>query len=184
MKHLKTLLTALTIAALLCAAGCALPTATNAPPTQTAASQTDIGPTQPTDQTTPASTAQASEDLIRIDFATEENLEGYEGFDEFVEAESGDRRAFFAQGYVRDFALIEIDYTEADGDFQFFESKVLYEQPMLLPVRPFVAETFWSETIPTHGIRFVDENGATRYFWLSESGENGKLFMVEFENHK
>jgi hypothetical protein len=37
-------------------------------------------------------------------------------------------------------------------------------------------------TIPHYGVSFVDADNVTRYFYISESGRDGSLSLVEFEN--
>jgi len=173
VKKIKTPALIATILALLLVAGFVIPAVVRPQPTQTIVSS----PT-PTLAPAPVITS-AKKVVISVEPVTGSLLSRYDSYDELVEYESGERRAFITTAPARDFKFIELYYNETEQ--RFYETVALYELSILRPERPFIAEATWSETIPNRGIRFVDEKGDTRFFWIGESGEDGRLFITEFE---
>ena len=100
-------------------------------------------------------------------------------------AESGDVQmqiVFTTDAVVRDFKVLAL----SDGDFgddekMHFTTKVLYEQPHLTPDRPLAVTTVFYGLIPNNGISYVDKDGVTRTFAVDMSGEDGSLYLWEFD---
>jgi hypothetical protein len=78
---------------------------------------------------------------------------------------------------VKDFSFIEVGYSED----KYCEAAALYSVDELLPENRLVVTCLEQGMMPHRGISFLDENNATRYFYLMISGENGSLKLVEFE---
>jgi len=133
----------------------------------------------------PESTTSVTEEvLVSVDYATDELLSKYNSFNEFVEFEDeGYQRIIFTTSIaVKDFRFIEVGFKDEDKKVAFFENDVLYSMAELSPEKPFVVTWMEWGTIPHRGISFVDETNTTRYFYISMSGKDGSLLLVEFKN--
>lgn len=133
-------------------------------------------------ETTESTTSPKEKALINVDYMTDELLNKYNSFDEFIEDESLPRIIFTTNITVKDFKFIEIDFRDGDEDFTFFESKVLSSLEELSPEKPFVVTWMEQGTIPHRGISFIDETDTTRYFYIAMSGKDGSIFIDEFKN--
>lgn len=181
MKQAKLLLLFMVVFAMLFAA-CANPSApgsdsSQSPDPSDSETEETLEPTIPSDSAT-------EEALVSVDYASDELLSEYDSFSEFIEFEDeGFQKIIFTTNIaVKDFRFIEVGYKDDDIDFTFFENDVLYSLEELSPAKPFVVTWMEQGTIPHRGISFIDETGATRYFCIAMSGEDGSVFLVEFNN--
>lgn len=128
--------------------------------------------------------SRGEEVIVSVDYATDELLKEYDSFAEFTEFEGeGSQKIIFTTNVAAsNFKFIEVGYKEEDGDIIFFGSGVLYSLGELSPEKPFTAT--WTEqgSIPHRGISYTDETGTTKYFYITMSGEDGSLLLVEFMN--
>ena len=175
MKQIKLPLLLITALSMLIA-GCANPSLSDKNiPTPTDADVSGI-----TDSELPDSDVSEPEELIvSVDYATAELINRYDAVEEFEEA--GFQKIIFTTNLaVKNFRFIEISYQEKDGNIKFFENKVLFSLDEFVPEKPFVVT--WTEqgAIPHRGIAFDDESGTTRHYYLSMSGEDGSVLLVEF----
>ncbi|MBR2667496.1 MAG: hypothetical protein IKD96_04995 [Oscillospiraceae bacterium] len=89
--------------------------------------------------------------------------------------------AFTANGVVRDFKVLSLFLQDVDDNGEpTFLVKDLYSQDLLTPWRPLVVETTFYGDIPNNGISYVDADGVTHYYAVSESGMDGSLLLTEF----
>ena len=188
MKQIKLLLLLITTLSMLIA-GCAnqsLPDKNIPAPTNSDVSvSTESEPTAAdvsviTDSALPDTDVFEPEELIvSVDCATNELINKYDAVEEFDEA--GDQKIILTTNLaVKNFRFIEIGYQEEDGSIKFFENKALFSLDEFLPNKPFVVTWMEQGAIPHRGVAFDDENGATRHFYLSMSGEDGSVLLVEF----
>jgi hypothetical protein len=127
-----------------------------------------------------------SQVIISGDFATDElinSFESYESYDDLSDTHYGDgaQRIFITTNIaVKDFSYIHVGF---DNDGRVRPIEVLFTLDELLPDKPFVVN--WTEvgSLPQRGFSFVDENGVTRYFTISQSGYDGALIISEFSNN-
>lgn len=119
---------------------------------------------------------------IRIDLATDELLNKYNSYNEFIEfeGEGYQRIVIIPNTEVKNFKFIEIGYEESENQLKYFEKNVLYSINKLSPEKPFVVKWMERGLIPHRGISFVDENNTTRYFYIANSGRDGALLLLEF----
>ena len=130
-----------------------------------------------------ASTPPANEKaIVSVDLATDELLSIYDSYFEFIEFEDENYQKiiFTTNIAIKNFRFIEIGFKDEDTDFTFFENKELYSIEELSPTKPFVVTWLEQGTIPHRGISFMDETGTIRYFYISMSGMDGSLLLVEF----
>ncbi|MBQ5837866.1 MAG: hypothetical protein IIW39_04255, partial [Clostridia bacterium] len=83
-------------------------------------------------------------------------------------------------GAVTNFRFLSIepvDTEKEDGRYKI--SKVLYTVDSFGTEKPFVAETAFEDVYASRGISFVDRHGITRYFVISDSASDGKIFIDE-----
>lgn len=110
-------------------------------------------------------------------------LSGVSDYSEFS-AYEGDAKVgilFSAGRTLRDFKFLSIDYkdTAADGT-AIFAVEELYSQDELTPERPLLVYALSPEGIPTNGVCYTDESGATQYFSIGENGQDGSVFLSAF----
>lgn len=124
-------------------------------------------------------------DPVNVDYVTDDLLSKYSSYNEFTEFEEEgyQKIVFLADNSVRDFRFIQIGYEDEAANIYFFESKELYSLPELSPEKPLVVTWMQAGTIPHRGITFVDEENISRYFYITMSGEDGSLRLVEFSNN-
>ena len=188
MKQIKLLLLLITTLSILIA-GCANPSLPDknipAPtdsdlPVSTAAEpfDADVSEITESDPSDPV-VSEPEELIVSVDCATNELINKYDAVEEFDEA--GDQKIILTTNLaVKNFRFIEIGYQEEDGSIKFFENKALFSLDEFLPNKPFVVTWMEQGAIPHRGVAFDDENGATRHFYLSMSGEDGSVLLVEF----
>ena len=88
------------------------------------------------------------------------------------------KAVFFADEPVSDFKLLALSFVDSDeyGHISYDISEV-YGQDTLTPARPLVAPLEMVGTIPNNGFSYVDQNGETHRFSVSESGRDGSLLV-------
>lgn len=105
----------------------------------------------------------------------------YDTFD----AESGEMQTqivLSTDAVVRDFKVLALtDGDVGDDGKMHFTVKELTSYDRLTPERPLVVKTVFYGLIPNNGISYVDETGATRTFAVDMSGEDGSLYLWEFD---
>ena len=120
---------------------------------------------------------------IQIDYATDELLGRYESFHEFIHEEEGGWLVIWTDVPVKDFAYIKVGYDIIEDNVVFFADYVVYPIGELTLEKPFKVKTYAHYgTIPHYGISFTDANNEKKYFYINESGMDGSLLLVEFEN--
>ena len=128
-------------------------------------------------------TTTATEEVeISLDLMRDELLDKYASYEEFIEFddESYQKIIINTNVAVKDFKFIEIGYEEKENSPVFLENKILYSLEQLSPEKPFIVTWMEQGAIPHRGISFVDESNATRYFYITASGEDGSLVLIEF----
>ena len=114
--------------------------------------------------------------------ATDELLGAYAAYNEYADAtdEYSQRLLITADAALRELRFLELTWSEEQQDIVPVEGAALYSADELTPDRPLLLQTSLPSTMPTRGFSFVDGKGVTRYFYLSESGEDGSFFLAEF----
>jgi hypothetical protein len=84
---------------------------------------------------------------------------------------------------VTDFRYIEVDYHITGDGVQHYFDNTVHHIGAFSPEKPFVIKTYahWG-TIPQYGVAFTDVDNTQRYFYITESGIDGELLIVEFTN--
>ena len=117
---------------------------------------------------------------VRVQVATEELLNQFAAFHEFIEFdEPGYQRILITTDRVlRDFHFISISMEEfADGELALMAEEFLYTVAEVTPDMPFVVTWMDQGTIPHRGISFRDENGQMRGFTINLSGYDGSIIL-------
>ena len=108
-----------------------------------------------------------------------------EGQYDTFDAESGEMQTqivLSTDAVVRDFKVLSLtDGDVGDDGKMHFTVKELKSYDRLTPDRPLVVKTVFYGLIPNNGISYVDETGATRTFAVDMSGEDGSLYLWEFD---
>jgi hypothetical protein len=121
---------------------------------------------------------------VLIGHATDEISGKYSSFNEYIDNNSGEKILIRTDIAIINFDFISIGFEFEEGQFSFFSEKILYSINELPPEKPFVVRAIISEGIPSLGISYFDENNVKRYFYISESGMDGSLSLVEFKNKR
>jgi hypothetical protein len=119
---------------------------------------------------------------ISVAVATEEVLGEYGEYEEFVEfPEDGSQRIIFTTNVAaRDFKFIEIGIDGEGEILEYSPKRELYALEELTPEKPFVVTwTPWG-LVSHRGISFLDETDKERYFYITTSGEDGSVMLLEF----
>lgn len=112
---------------------------------------------------------------LHIALATDELLDEYDSFYEYVNDEDGDRLIIWTDKVIEDFAFVTIKYETTGDKISLIVGDVLYSVDELSPEKPFVVTLLDNGgVIPTYGISFVDENGAERFFSINLSGRGAE----------
>jgi hypothetical protein len=118
---------------------------------------------------------------VLIGRATDELLSKYNSFYEYSD-DNGEKILIWTDIALKNFEFISIGFEIEEGQFLLFSEKVLYSVNELPPEKPFVVRMFVSEGIPSSGISYLNKNNVKKYFYISESGKDGSLSLVEFSN--
>lgn len=124
------------------------------------------------------SSADEKEQLaISIEVISDDYASKYSSFEEFVEFED--------EGYQK----IAVEINQNVTEFKFFEvvfnndslsaGSTLFELPELVANKPFIVTWMDVGAMPQRGISFTDEDGATKTYAISMSGDDGSLFLME-----
>jgi hypothetical protein len=107
---------------------------------------------------------------FHIALATDELLNKYDSFHEYINDEDGAELIIWTDIVIKDFAFIAVDHDDAGGKLSFLAGDALFSVEELSPEKPFVVKLVIPGSIPAYGISFADENGAERFFSINLSG--------------
>ena len=103
--------------------------------------------------------------------------------DEFV-ASNADPQVgivFYVNNPIKNFKVLSLQFKDMGADGKpIFLIKELYTKDVFDPSRPLLVKTGFFGSIPNNGISYVDPNGKTRYYSVSQSGMDGSVEFSEF----
>ena len=117
---------------------------------------------------------------INLDYASDEILGNYDSFEEYIENRTAERLIISTNVPAKDFKLMSLGYTEEGEAIILHEDAILLALDELLPDKPLAIGVDIPDTVPRHGFSFTDETGETKRFYISMSGMDGSLLMIEF----
>ncbi|MBP3468709.1 MAG: hypothetical protein J6K26_04255 [Lachnospiraceae bacterium] len=121
--------------------------------------------------------------LSTVNVAWAEDVPYAEDMESFTadETEFAGSVVFFTYGRVRDFKILSLTLEEVaeDGTIS-FSTEEIYSRESLTKDSPLLVKLAFFGTIPSYGISYVDENGATRNYAIAESGKDGSVILWEF----
>ena len=117
---------------------------------------------------------------IQIDHASDELLGRFGTPYTYTVDGNGVTIVIWTDAAVRDFRFFEIGNRLEENTFVFFADAVLCTIDELSPDKPFVVKMNMPEILPTHGISYIDVDGAAHEYCILESGQDGSLFIVKF----
>jgi len=120
--------------------------------------------------------------VVSAIFATDEILAEYNSYltANLTAGADAVKIIFTTTAPTSSFRFFEVAYEEQADEFVFVERNLLYSTIELSPERPVVALIVFPGSIPTRGISYLDENGDTKQFVVSISGNDGSLILIEF----
>ena len=147
------------------------------------AQASDLVPTTPDVSLADEPVEQSASDTVavNIDFATDDILSAFDGYIQAAapDADYDDTSVdviFTTSAAARDFSITRLFHPD------YFRNEVLLSQYELLPEEPIVFSMVFHGDIPSTGISYLDENDETKYFYLTISGEDGSLLLVETDS--
>jgi hypothetical protein len=120
---------------------------------------------------------------VLIGRATDKAISKFNSFYEYNDS-NGEKIVIWTDVALKNFDFISIGFNSAEGNISLFAEEALYSISELPPEKPFAVEIFVSESIPSRGISYLGENNLKKYFYISESGKDGSLSLVEFINKR
>jgi hypothetical protein len=120
---------------------------------------------------------------VLIGRSTDTALSKFNSFYEYSDS-NGEKIVIWTDVTLKDFDFISIGFNSAEGNISLFAEKTLYTVDELPPEKPFAVKMLVSEGIPSRGISYSGENNLKKYFYISESGKDGSLSLVEFINKR
>ena len=96
----------------------------------------------------------------------------------------GDRLVIWANSPLYNLSLIALSNDFVNDEFRFFATDTVFSIDKLNPgsADAFVINDYYGMgTMPWSGISFENEFGVRRYFWLQQSGYDGRFHLNEFE---
>ncbi|MCL2019266.1 MAG: hypothetical protein FWG70_05835 [Oscillospiraceae bacterium] len=124
---------------------------------------------------------------LSIEIIDNDTLDNYHSYYELSEPYSEeyniDQKLIFKPNKaITDFKFIEIRINESwvsDADDSiYFAGDILYSIDVFNPEKPFVVNWIEFGAIPHRGISYTDENGKFKSFYLTHSGDDGKLILI------
>ena len=121
---------------------------------------------------------------VHITLATDDLLDEYDTYHEFVSYEEGFWFLVRTDTAVQDFSCFSVDHDVERDTISLSVGEVLISLDALTPEKPFAIKMMTPEVLPLNGISFRDEDGVERFFAIQMSGESGDqpYFLQEFEN--
>lgn len=113
---------------------------------------------------------ESTSENFHIALATDELLNRYDSFHEYINNEDGARLIIWTDTVIKDFDFITVDHDDTGGKLSFLPGDTLFSVDELSPEKPFVVKLLIPGSTPAYGISFVDENGVERYFSINLSG--------------
>ena len=87
---------------------------------------------------------------------------------------------FSTNNPIKNFKVLSLHFKDFSNGKPVFLVQDLYTKEVFLPDRPLLVKFSFFGSIPNNGISYMDSNGKTRYYAVSESGKDGSLLFVEF----
>ncbi|MDL2209498.1 hypothetical protein LJC36_00975 [Desulfovibrio sp. OttesenSCG-928-C14] len=117
--------------------------------------------------------------FVSVSVVTEETLGKYEFHHEFIEFKEKDYQKLVFQASVplKSFTFIEIIRNDKGMPSK---GRALYSLDALKPDKPFVVTWMEWGLLPHRGITFIDDNNATRCFFIGQSGDDGSMLLTEY----
>ena len=121
---------------------------------------------------------------LQIGHATDQVINKSDELYEYNDSDYGEKIVIRTDGIQKNLDFISIGFESRDGQTVLFAEDILYSINELSPEKVLVIKTLISEGIPSRGVSFLDANNIKRYFYIIESGIDGSLSLIEFQNNK
>ena len=120
--------------------------------------------------------------LVRVDLATDELLDKYDSFYEYVNDKDGADVLIWTDTKIKDFAFITIKH-EVKNKLHYFPGDTLFSIDELPPEKPFIVKLLIPGTVSWYGISLLDEKGVKRYYTIDLNGRGvgPHYFLNEFK---
>jgi hypothetical protein len=120
-----------------------------------------------------AATELASGEYFTVEIFTAET----DTIPEYFLDSSGEWLIFRTSRQVKDISFISVGFGDNNN---FYQDGILLS---LNNLSTFIIRSYVSETIPNRGISFTDEKGNLRFFYAAQSGMDGSVSLMEFQNN-
>jgi hypothetical protein len=126
--------------------------------------------------------SESTHPVVKIQWA-EEALANFASYDTFTADESEHQVELLLSSTQPlnnfNFLRVSIDGVDEDGEL-ITTTESIYTIDTLMPDHPLVVTMSFYGDLPSYGISYEDENGETRNFYITLSGKDGSLLLVEF----
>ncbi len=132
---------------------------------------------------TPSHTnSEAADSAVKIQWA-EDAAANFSSYDTFTadESEYQVKLLISCTQSLKNFNFLKLSIDGVDEAGNLITStESIYNADMLMPDNPLVVVMTFYGDLPSYGISYEDENGETRNFYITLSGKDGSLLLVEF----
>lgn len=132
---------------------------------------------------TPDENTDASESQVKIQWA-ESALNQYSDYYEYDvdNTEAQVKILLSTEKSLNDFKVLKLSLNDMGENADIsFSTEELYSLDKLTPERPLVLGMTFFGTIPSYGISYVDANGYTKTYAISQSGMDGSLMLIDID---
>ncbi|NLY73329.1 MAG: hypothetical protein GX079_06530 [Tissierellia bacterium] len=120
-------------------------------------------------------------DGLFIGYSDELVLDDYEVIHREIMYPDGSDMVFISQKKLSDFRFIRLIFDVIDDEYILSEGESVFGLDEWNSKEPILVKTYVMGTVPDIGITFTDEDGVSRYYYISVSGDDGSLSLIEFE---
>ncbi|MDR0453645.1 MAG: hypothetical protein LBH05_02390 [Deferribacteraceae bacterium] len=96
---------------------------------------------------------------------------------EYALDSGGEWLIFRTSRQLKDISFISVGFGDNNN---FYQDDVLLS---LNDLSIFIIRSYLSETIPSRGVSFTDDNGNRKFFYIAQSGMDGSVCLKEFQNN-
>lgn len=113
---------------------------------------------------------------ITVDYATQDQLEKLKAAEKFMKDEGAPSLLIMPKEALKDVTIYSLEY-DANTD-RYLASNVLHHTPEITPDAPLILQAFLPD-FPSLGVSYVNEAGIEQLCGISESLEDGSIYLFE-----
>lgn len=83
---------------------------------------------------------------------------------------------------IKNLRLFDIGIKDESDDLSLYENGILYSIEEFTPDKPLLISMSFPGSAPSKGLCYTDTDGATKYYYIAMSGDDGSIMLVQFDN--